>query len=138
MVLCNGESKKECLNIHRNRDFYICPYQDSNRGPLGEHLSDWNLLSRPHNIDSIKIFFSKTLKYFIVRPLLVKTILYKSKSVRIKSYSSDERRAYFALLDLAVLYKNSLKTELYFVTSVENMGKTLLRPRFRHLFLESP
>ena len=130
--------QKKCLNLRRNRAFYVYPYRDSNRGPLGEHLSDWNLLSRLHNIDSIKIFFSKTLKYFIVRPLLAKKILYESKSVRIKSYNSDKRRAYFALLDLAVLYKNSLKTELCFVISVENMGKTLLRRRFRHLFLESP
>ena len=69
-----GSPKKNVWTFAAIGSFMSAPTK-IRTGDLSESMSDWNLLSRLHNIDSIKIFFSKTLKYFIVRSFLAKKIL---------------------------------------------------------------
>ena len=96
------------------------------------------LSNNSYSIKYSKKCWNRVLKYFLVRTFLAQKVLYKSSIFWIKIYKPGKKLAYFMLEIRPFCISASKKWDSYFEILLGNQGKTLLRPGFRHPFLESP
>ena len=113
------------------------PGEIRTRDLLGTTLTNWNFLSNTFCCNFTKKFFNAFLNYFIVRIFSAKNITIKSSNFRIKLYESWKNSAYLTLRIRPLDEKYGWKLDIYVTKFMGNKGKTLLRRRFRHLFLNS-